>query len=146
MGEESPEAWEKVARLNPGNVSNQRAAWKEPPCEHTQYAAPLHWIVTMPMDRTKYPNNWDEIANTVKDQAGWKCEQCGLQCRFPGEQFDTHKRTLTVAHINHVEMDCRPENLVALCPRCHLAYDQTRKVMQRLAKKRIKSVAESTLF
>ena len=63
-----------------------------------------------------------------------------------GEQFDTHKRTLTLAHINHVEMDCRPENLVALCPRCHLAYDQTRKVMQRLAKKRIKSVAESTLF
>ncbi len=106
----------------------------------------MHWIVTMPMDRTKYPDNWDEIAATIKDQAGWKCEQCGLQCRFPGDEFDTHKRTLTVAHINHVEMDCRPENLVALCPRCHLAYDQTRKVMQRLAKKRIKSVAESTLF
>ena len=94
----------------------------------------------MPMDRTKYPANWDEIASRIKDQAGWKCEQCGKQCRFPGEEFDTHKRTLTCAHINHVEMDCRPENLVALCPRCHLAYDQTRKVMQRLAKKRIQSV------
>ena len=100
----------------------------------------------MPMDRTKYPENWNEIASTIKDQAGWKCQQCGLQCRFPGEEFGTHKRTLTVAHINHVEMDCRPENLVALCPRCHLAYDQSRKVMQRLAKKRIKSVDESTLF
>lgn len=128
------------------NVSNQRAAWKEPPCENARYAAPLHWIVTMPMDRSKYPPDWDDIAERVKEQAGWKCEQCRLQCRFPGEQFDTHKRTLTVAHINHVEMDCRPENLVALCPRCHLAYDQTRKVMQRLAKKRIKSVAKSVLF
>jgi len=98
------------------------------------------------MDRTKYPANWDEIATEIKEQAGWKCEQCGLQCRFPGAEFDTHKRTLTVAHINHVEMDCRPENLVALCPRCHLAYDETRKVMQRLAKKRIKSAAETTLF
>ncbi len=115
-------------------------------CENGLTTASDHVVVTMPMDRTKYPANWDEIAATIKDQAGWKCEQCGLQCRFPGDEFDTHKRTLTVAHINHVEMDCRPENLVALCPRCHLAYDQTRKVMQRLAKKRIKSVAESTLF
>jgi 5-methylcytosine-specific restriction endonuclease McrA len=100
----------------------------------------------MPMDRSKYPANWVEIAETIKDQAGWKCEKCGLQCRFPNEQFDTHKRTLTVAHINHVEMDCSPQNLVALCPRCHLAYDQTRKVMQRLAKKRIESMTKKMLF
>lgn len=100
----------------------------------------------MPMDRTKYPVNWDDIAKAIKDEAGWKCQLCGLQCRFPGEEFDTHKRTLTVAHINHVAMDYRAENLVALCPRCHLAYDQTRKVMQRLAKKRIKSAARRTLF
>lgn len=100
----------------------------------------------MPIDRSKYPPNWDDIAVAIKEQAGWKCEQCGLQCRLPGEKFDTHKRTLTVAHINHVEMDCRPENLVALCPRCHLAYDQTRKVMQRLARKRIKAAAERVLF
>lgn len=98
------------------------------------------------MKRELYPSNWDEIAMEIKDEAGWKYEQCNLQCRFSCEQFDTHKHTLTVAHINHVEMDCRPENLVALCPRCHLAYDQTRKVMQRLARKRIKSVAENVLF
>jgi len=100
----------------------------------------------MPIDRSKYPANWDEIAVAIKDAAGWKCQYCSLQCRLPGEKFDTHRRTLTVAHINHVEMDCRPENLVALCPRCHLAYDQTRKVMQRLAKSRIKSVAAEILF
>jgi len=98
------------------------------------------------MDKAKYPPNWNAIAAEIKNQAGWKCEQCGLQCRLPSERFDTHKRTLTVAHINHVESDCRPENLVALCPRCHLAYDQTRKVMQRLAKKRIKAALEATLF
>ena len=100
----------------------------------------------MPMKKELYPANWVEIAATIKDQAGWKCEQCSLQCRFPGDQFDTHERTLTVAHINHVEMDCRPENLVALCPKCHLAYDQTRKAMQRLARKRIKATAKRTLF
>lgn len=100
----------------------------------------------MPMDRSKYPADWDQIAVAIKEQAGWRCELCGLQCRFPGEAFDTHRRTLTVAHINHVEMDCRAENLVALCPRCHLAYDQTRKAMQQLARKRIQTSGNQTLF
>lgn len=91
----------------------------------------------MPMNRSKYPPDWDAISLRIKEQAGWTCEKCGNRCRRPGEQFDTHRRTLTVAHINHVEMDCRDENLVALCPRCHLRYDSYRKAMQRLAKKRI---------
>lgn len=100
----------------------------------------------MPMDRTKYPDDWDEIAVAIKEAAGWRCEKCGKQCRWPGEAFDTHRRTLTVAHINHVESDCSDENLVALCPACHLEYDGYRKAMQRLAKKRIKATARQVLF
>lgn len=91
----------------------------------------------MPVDWSKYPDDWKQIADSVKEAAGWKCQDCGLQCRFPGEPLDTHKRTLTVAHINHVESDCRLENLVALCPKCHFRYDGVRKRMQRLAKQRI---------
>jgi hypothetical protein len=98
------------------------------------------------MDRSKYPDDWDAVARRIKDAAGWKCEKCGQQCRFPGDGFDTHKRTLTVAHINHVEADCRDENLVALCPACHLAYDETRKAMQRLAQKRIQRESANLLF
>jgi len=56
----------------------------------------------MPMDKSKYPPNWDSIANEVKEAAGWKCEKCKLQCRFPGYKFDTHKRTLTVAQIQFI--------------------------------------------
>ena len=77
----------------------------------------------MPMDRKKYPANWDKLARAIKDEAGWKCEGCGKQCRTPGETFDTHKRTLTVAHLNHKPWDCRRENLKALCAPCHLRYD-----------------------
>lgn len=92
----------------------------------------------MPVDWSKYPANWkSEIAPRIKQQADWRCEQCGMQCRQPYEEFDTHKRTLTVAHINHVETDCRDENLVALCSACHLRYDAAMKAMRRLAKKRI---------
>lgn len=64
----------------------------------------------MPVDWSKYPDDWQEIATNVKNATGWKCQKCGKQCRFPGEEFDTHKRTLTVAHINHIEMDFRPES------------------------------------
>ena len=77
----------------------------------------------MPMEKHRYPQNWKEIAKDIKDKAGWKCERCGKQCRLPGEPFDTHKRTLTVAHLNHMPEDCRPENLRALCAPCHLRYD-----------------------
>ena len=77
----------------------------------------------MPMDRKRYPPDWNRIARGVKDSARWICENCGKQCRKPGEPFDTHKRTLTVSHLNHTPEDCRPENLRALCAPCHLRYD-----------------------
>lgn len=77
----------------------------------------------MPVDWYKYPEDWDEIALSVKFEADWQCEMCGKQCRRPGEDFDTHKRTATVAHCNHEESDCRPENLVCACAPCHLRYD-----------------------
>lgn len=100
----------------------------------------------MPMDRSKYPPNWDEIARAVKEACGWKCEGCGKQCRRPGEKHVTHKLTLTVAHINHVESDCRPENLCGLCAPCHLAYDGLRRRLQRLVAKRLKRMNVETLF
>jgi len=77
----------------------------------------------MPVDWSDYPDDWHEIALAVKESVGWKCEKCGAQCRKPGEPFDTHKRTLTVSHVNHDPMDCRRENLRALCAPCHLRYD-----------------------
>lgn len=77
----------------------------------------------MPMEKRRYPKNWDEIALKIKEDAGWKCENCGKQCRRPGEKFDTHKNTLTVAHLNHTPEDCSRTNLRALCAPCHLRYD-----------------------
>lgn len=77
----------------------------------------------MPMERWRYPPDWERIAREVKDATGWRCEVCGRQCRRPGEPFDTHRRTLTVAHLNHDPADCCRENLMAMCAPCHLRYD-----------------------
>ena len=100
----------------------------------------------MPVDWSKYPENWKEIATGVKEAAGWKCEPCGKQCYLPGERCDDTRKVATVAHINHVESDCRPENLVCACSVCHLAYDRERRRWQRLAKKRIANDQKQSLF
>lgn len=88
----------------------------------------------MPMQRDRYPADWDVIALAVKVAADWVCQDCGMQCRKPGEPFDTHKRTMSVHHVGapkddgspgdpHDKADVRACNLLALCSKCHLARD-----------------------
>jgi hypothetical protein len=61
-----------------------------------------------------YPPNWPEIAQRVKEEAGWKCLRCG----HPHDPENGY--TLTVHHLNGDKSNCRWWNLVALCQRCHL--------------------------
>lgn len=88
----------------------------------------------MPVDWSRYPPDWNAIALATKEAAQWICQDCGMQCRKPGEKFDTHRRTMSVHHMGadkpdgtpgdmHDKMDVRPENLRALCSKCHLARD-----------------------
>ena len=77
----------------------------------------------MPMDKARYPNDWEKIAFSVKESVGWTCQLCGKECRKPGERLDTHKRTLTVHHLDHQPENCARENLIALCAPCHLKAD-----------------------
>lgn len=97
----------------------------------------------MPMDRKRYPADWDEIARRVKDETDWKCEVCGRQCRRPGEPFDTHRRTLTVAHLDHTPENCERSNLRALCAPCHLRYDAQQHAESR---RRNKQRGQEPLF
>ena len=90
----------------------------------------------MPMDKKRYPKNWKDISLRIKQDAGWICQECGRQCRKPGEKFDTHKRTLTVAHMNHIPEDISPNNLKALCAPCHLRYDAKHHAESRRKQKK----------
>lgn len=90
----------------------------------------------MPMRLELYPQEWNEIARAVKSACDWQCQECGLQCRRPGEPFDTHRRTLTVAHLwpeDHAP-DAPIVFVAALCARCHLRADAERKARDRRAK------------
>lgn len=70
----------------------------------------------MPMRprRALYPEDWEAVAAQVKAAAGGRCEQCG-QPHAPRAGY-----TLTVHHIDGDPQNSAPENLVALCQRCHL--------------------------
>ena len=97
----------------------------------------------MPFDKTLYPVHWHAIAMQIKNAADWKCQKCGKQCRRPGEPFDTHKRTLTVSHLNHEPQDIRPENLMAMCAPCHLRYDAKHHAETRRRKKEVENVSDN---
>jgi len=80
----------------------------------------------------RYPDNWREIALSVKENAGWRCTKCRQQCLRPGKQSGLTKSercalTLTVHHRNRIPEDNRLENLVALCTACHLSYHNRRE-------------------
>ena len=84
----------------------------------------------MPMQRDLYPVDWEQIAAIVKEAVHWQCQLCGKACRRPGEPFDGHRRTLTVAHWDHV-VTAREVFVVALCAPCHLRHDAQRKGRER---------------
>ncbi|MEM0978642.1 MAG: hypothetical protein AAGH78_00070 [Cyanobacteria bacterium P01_H01_bin.58] len=115
----------------------------------------------MPMDRSLYPENWDELALAIKTEANWCCTECGRPCRQPGEspedaiariERSNHPKVsglwdvvedaepvarlgrfkLTVAHLDHQPGNCDRNNLKALCAPCHGTYD-----LKQMGRKRV---------
>jgi len=81
-----------------------------------------------PENLARYPRDWKRIADEIRGRAGQKCEGSPLypECRAHNGQPhpDTGARVvLTVAHLDHTPEHCEPENLKAMCQRCHLTYD-----------------------
>ncbi len=87
-----------------------------------------------PENKARYPKDWKAISSSIRERSGWRCE-CVGECGLHGEtgrcterhgepaKWAKGKIVLTVAHLNHTPEDCRPENLKAMCQRCHLRYD-----------------------
>jgi hypothetical protein len=89
-----------------------------------------------PENRARYPKNWRQISEDIRAgraQLVCECEgECGNPHALPGRctarQGVPHPVTrsavvLTVAHLDHTPENCDPDNLKAMCQRCHLSYD-----------------------
>ncbi len=70
-----------------------------------------------PDTKARYPKNWEEISRRVKHTRRYTCEGCGQVGNRP-------RNPLTVHHINYRPEDCRDDNLLLLCAKCHLRLQQ----------------------
>lgn len=94
-----------------------------------------------PERKILYPKNWPEISARIRfGRARGRCEfkVDGKRCK--ARHGKPHPITgsivvLTVAHLNHYESDCRDENLLAGCQRCHLHYDKGQHAKTRRSRK-----------
>ncbi len=71
-----------------------------------------------------YPDEWQEIAERIKTENGWKCERCG----HPHDPENGY--TLTVHHLVPDKSLCEDWNLACLCQRCHLSIQARVKMFQ----------------
>lgn len=104
----------------------------------------------MPMDYSKYPKNWKEISLSIRNREKWECKWCGAKNGQPNPATGS-KVVLTVAHLGtphtdgtpgdkHDKMDVRPENLAALCQRCHLNYDRDEHIINAAKTRRQRKI------
>jgi hypothetical protein len=111
----------------------------------------------MPISYFRYHPDWkDQIRPEALKRAKYACQKCHAPNRA-NVIFDTPttyltvdrymladirkhgqkvvRVILTIAHLNHLVFDNHPDNLRALCQRCHLNHDRAHKQeMQRLVK------------
>lgn len=99
------------------------------------------------MNKPRYPDNWNKISRWVRFvRAGGQCEchgECGHnhQGRCAAHHGRPHPVTgtwvkLGTAHLDDIPEHCDPENLMAMCGRCHLNYDLKLHIMHRKQRQR----------
>lgn len=87
-----------------------------------------------PENRARYPKDWKRISAAIRERAGDKCEFCGAANREP-HPVTASRVVLTVAHLDHRPENCDPDNLRALCQKCHNGYDAKTRAEGRKARK-----------
>lgn len=116
----------------------------------------------MPMKRSDYPDDWEAISLSIRRRARGRCEctgECGLHSRrctartIKPHPITASKVILTTAHLGipkpdgtpgdkHDKADCRPENLKAMCQRCHLVFDHPDHVRHAAETRRRKKIEQ----
>lgn len=91
----------------------------------------------MPIDYSEYPPNWfSEIRPSILERAGNRCEGSPAypDCRVENHQphpITGSRVVLTIAHMDQDKTNNEPDNLRALCQRCHLRHDLGQHIANR---------------
>jgi hypothetical protein len=95
-----------------------------------------------PENKNRYPANWTEIVQRIRERSKGLCENCGL----PNHSWVNSKTrelclqdeenairiVLTVAHLDHTPENCSDENLRDWCQKCHNTYDVPHRKQTRI--------------
>lgn len=116
-----------------------------------------------PENKKLYPKNWDEIRQNILKRAKNRCEFCGVENHIEGFRLRDSERfvrtdndvimkrfakafshkiikiVLTIAHLDHDPTNNDPNNLRALCQRCHNRYDVEHRKETRKKSKEVKN-------
>ena len=72
-----------------------------------------------------YGEEWtDELKEQIRQRDSRKCQLCGMTEEIHKSEY---RWSLSVHHINYIKTDHRPENLTALCIRCHTKTNHNRE-------------------
>ena len=102
-----------------------------------------------PEEKARYPKEWPMISRAIRARANDICEGSpGFypDCRaINGEPHPItgSKVVLTVAHLDHQPENCEADNLMAMCQRCHLAYDAAHHASTRRSRRAIRDFFET---
>jgi hypothetical protein len=93
----------------------------------------------MPMDRSKYPRDWDAISARIRSRGGDCCEGTHEHPDCRARNRGVHPETgayvvLTTAHYPDPDpLNCDDDNLLSLCQRCHLSLDRNHHIAKARA-------------
>ncbi|UQN06787.1 hypothetical protein [Deinococcus sp. QL22] len=90
-----------------------------------------------PENLKRYPTDWKDVAASIRQRANNRCEGSPAYPDCRAANGEAHPVTgsrvvLTVAHLDHVPENCSPQNLRAMCQRCHLTYDAAHRAANRV--------------
>ena len=99
----------------------------------------------MPMKRSNYPPNWEDLRATKLRESEGQCQcegECGLHRTTPGPrrcierngqpaQYANGLIVLTTAHLCHNTRCADLTHLKMMCPRCHIRYDRPHHAANR---------------
>jgi len=98
-----------------------------------------------PENRDRHPADWADVRARMLARAEGRCEctgECGdrhpagrcPECDGAWGLRQRGRVVLTVAHLDHTPENCAPDNLRAMCQRCHLRYDRRHHAATRRAR------------
>jgi len=87
----------------------------------------------MPIIRSNYPDNWEEISHFIRFVRGeGKCEWEGCNAKhLEPHPITGSKVVLTTAHLDHDTSHNDYSNLKSSCQRCHFAHDRHDNLKRR---------------